>query len=355
LSVSWHQFGFWANSLIFLFAAMLIPRMLSNVTWENVGQIGLVFVATLLARAVVVFGLLPILSRVGLSARVNSRYKAALCWGGLRGAVSLALALAVLERDDLPQELKHFIGVTATGFVLATLLLNGLSLRPLIGLLGLNLLSPKERALRNTAVVVATTDIQQETDKLAEAEGLALSARARIRKVFAQSIEHVSEAQIHQFSAQDRLEIGLAILARREYEMFFEILDHQVIDAKVAEILLDRAERAEDAVRTRGVHGFHATTARALRYPRRFRHALSLHKNFGVQRWLASSLAERFALLLVMRSVGNLVVRFADKELRSLLENGVTEQILELYQTRMHAINESLAALNLQYPKYNAG
>jgi CPA1 family monovalent cation:H+ antiporter len=352
LSVSWHQFGFWANSLIFLFAAMLIPRMLSNVTWENVGQIGLVFVATLLARAVVVFGLLPILSRVGLSARVNGRYKAALCWGGLRGAVSLALALAVLEHDDLPQELKHFIGVTATGFVLATLLLNGLSLRPLIGLLGLNLLSPKERALRNTAVVVATTDIQQETDRLAEAEGLALSARARIRKVFAQSIEHVSEAQIHQFSAQDRLEIGLAILARREYEMFFEILDHQVIDAKVAEILLDRAERAEDAVRSRGVHGFHATTARALRYPRRFRHALSLHKNFGVQRWLASALAERFALLLMMRSVGNLVVRFADKELRSLLENGVTEQILELYQTRMHAINESLAALNLQYPKY---
>src|SRR3546814_14486244 len=43
LSASWSQFGFWANSLIFVFAAMLIPRMIADITWLPVILILLVF------------------------------------------------------------------------------------------------------------------------------------------------------------------------------------------------------------------------------------------------------------------------------------------------------------------------
>lgn len=352
LSRAWHQFGFWANSLIFLFAAMLIPRMLSDVTWSNVIQIGLVFVATMAARAVVVFGFLPLLSLTGLSERVGGRYKLALCWGGLRGAVSLALALAVLEHDGIPQDIRHFVGVSATGFVLATLFFNGLTLRPLITLLGLNLLSPKEQALRNTALVVATARVQAEADGIAEIEGVSDHARNRVRQVFDSNLEGMSESELHKFSVQDRVELGLLILARREYEMFFDILKQQIIDQKIAELLLGRAELVEDSIRTRGVNGFRLATARTLRYPRRFRQALQLHKVLGVQRWLSAELSQRFALLLVMRSVGNLVIAFAQRELPALLGDDISDEILSLHQARMDLINEGLQALNLQYPNY---
>lgn len=66
-------------------------------------------------------------------------------WGGLRGAVTLALALAVTENQRISPEVQRFIAVLATGFVLFTLLVNGTTLRLLIRLLGLDRLSPSIR------------------------------------------------------------------------------------------------------------------------------------------------------------------------------------------------------------------
>ena len=104
----------------------------------HVVYILLVFVTTLSARAIVVFGLVPLLTRLGIGARVGKRFRAVIWWGGLRGAVSFALALAVTERVGLPGEVREFIAVTVTGFVLATLFINGMTLQPLIRWLGLN-------------------------------------------------------------------------------------------------------------------------------------------------------------------------------------------------------------------------
>src|SRR3546814_11381269 len=50
LEGSWAQFGFWANSLIFVFAAMLIPRMLAEITWMQVLLILVVCWVTLVER-----------------------------------------------------------------------------------------------------------------------------------------------------------------------------------------------------------------------------------------------------------------------------------------------------------------
>src|SRR5690606_17754978 len=131
LSGTWAQFGFWANSLIFVFAAMLIPRMMAEITWVEVLLILVLFIVTFLARAVIVYGLLPLLGRLRLSTEVSPSYRAVMLLGGLRGAVSLALALAVTEQPAVPHEARQFIAVATTGFVLMTLFINGLTLRPL--------------------------------------------------------------------------------------------------------------------------------------------------------------------------------------------------------------------------------
>jgi len=60
----------------------------------------------------------------------------------LRGAVTLALALAVTENNRIDPGVKNAIAILATGFVLFTLLVNGLTLRPIIRLLKLDRLSP---------------------------------------------------------------------------------------------------------------------------------------------------------------------------------------------------------------------
>lgn len=353
LSHSWHQFGFWANSLVFLLAAMLIPKMMANITWMHALYILLVFVTTLLARAIVVYGLVPLLTKLGVGARVGRRFQAVIWWGGLRGAVSFALALAVTERVGLPQEVREFIAVTVTGFILATLFINGMTLQPLIRLLGLNQLTRKQRALRDQAVVVAATLNQHETDDIAKSELLPDDVRERVRSVFDGLLIAPSDAEVEQFSVQDRIDLGLSILARREFEIYFEILKHQIIDRSMAEILIGKAERHEDAVRVGGLDGFNKVAKRALRYPRRFRQALRIYEVFGIQRWLAYELSQRFVSLMSMRSVSRQLLTFADQKLRDIIGDEATEQVRQAHQNRLDLIEQGLQALELQYPKYS--
>ena len=91
----WAQLGFWASCLIFVFAAMLVPRFVAQATWGEVGLLAIALGAAFVARAAVLWGLMPALSALGLGERVDGPYKAVILWGGLRGAVTLALALAV--------------------------------------------------------------------------------------------------------------------------------------------------------------------------------------------------------------------------------------------------------------------
>ena len=108
----------------------------------------------------VLFGLLPLLSALHLSQKVSGAYKLAITWGGLRGAVTLALALAVTENNGLDPGVRNAVAVLATGFVLFTLLVNGLTLRPVIRLLKLDRLSPLNQALRNKVLALSLADVR---------------------------------------------------------------------------------------------------------------------------------------------------------------------------------------------------
>src|SRR5690606_20948300 len=120
----------------------------------------------LAARTITLYGILPAVSRVVGYQPIDGRYKAVIIWGGLRGAVTLALALAVSENAAVPADLRHFVSVLATGFVLFTLFVQGMSLRWLIRRLGLDRLSPVERLIRRHALEVARAEVR---DRVSEA------------------------------------------------------------------------------------------------------------------------------------------------------------------------------------------
>lgn len=352
LSSAWEQFGFWANSLIFLFASMLIPRMMDEADWTELLLVLLLFVVTLVARAIVVFGLLPLLGLTRLGTKVSNPYKTVMLWGGLRGAVSLALALAVTEQDSVPPEARQFVAVATTGFVLMTLFINGISLRPLIRMLGLNQLSPVERTIRNQALTIALEDLQEKTDEIAKTDHISPEASKRIHAVFDGSLASVHDSQVSQMSLEQRVAVGLGIVARREEEMFFDILKAQIVDWRMAESLLARAERLEDAVRTGGLKGFEAAIEADVRYSPGFRMALRVHYTFGFQSWLARELAQRFSNLMTKRSVAQRLIQFASEQIGPLLGEDAAQRIVGAHQRRLDLIEASLQALNLQYPSY---
>jgi len=352
LESSWGQFGFWANSLIFLFAAMMIPKLMATIDWEDIQLLLWMFIAALVARALTVFGLIPVLTRLVKANPVSASYKTVIWWGGLRGAVSIALALAVTEKTNIPQDTREFIAVAVTGFVLMTLFVNGLTLRPLINLLGLNKLTPRERALRDQAVLVTTASIQDEADQIGVREQVSEEVRGRIRDVFSESLTRLDASLLRRFTTEQRVSLGLSILAKREVEIHFKGLKDRVVDRGLSEILIENGERLDDVARMRGVAGYRKVARSVLSYPLSFRVAVWVYAHLGVGRFLSRSLGQRFALLACMRSVCRKMDVFANERLTPLLGDDITHEIQGVIKERTENIEDALQALKLQYPSY---
>ncbi|HBX69909.1 MAG TPA: Na+/H+ antiporter [Chloroflexi bacterium] len=116
----WEIAAFVANSMVFLLIGLQINLEILAANWH---VILVAIIAVLVARAVGVYAL------SGIGRGMPVRYKHVLFWGGLRGAISLALAISLpVELGDL----RNNIQTMAFGVVLFTLLVQGLTMQPLI-------------------------------------------------------------------------------------------------------------------------------------------------------------------------------------------------------------------------------
>lgn len=125
----WEVVGFTANSLLFLLIGIDLD---SSALFGSIGIVATVFVAMLLARS---FSTYLLTSIVCAATRVPLpwSWRHVINWGGLRGSIPIALALGLpitlAERDQ-------FITLIF-GVVLFSLLLQGLTIKPLLAKLGL--------------------------------------------------------------------------------------------------------------------------------------------------------------------------------------------------------------------------
>ena len=160
---AWHQLwealDYIANALLFLLIGLAIdPGLMVH----NLGAIGLAIVAVLVARAAGVIPLVRLLERFAGIPRVGRRNEAVLVWGGLRGGVALALALALA--DELAER-EMFIAMTG-GVVLATLLINATTIGPLVRRLRLGEPTRADRFLAGSARLSAVAAARQELAEL---------------------------------------------------------------------------------------------------------------------------------------------------------------------------------------------
>src|ERR1700730_1586397 len=100
----WEQIAFWARSLIFVLASILVPRLLVRIGPQDLVLLLVLIAAAFASRIFALFILVPPLERFGFAQRIDAAYKVAIIWGGLRGALTLVLALPVTANPDLPQE-----------------------------------------------------------------------------------------------------------------------------------------------------------------------------------------------------------------------------------------------------------
>ena len=350
----WEQIAFWAGSLVFILAAILVPRLLGNVSIADLGLLVVVIVATLAARAVMLFGLLPLLSAVRLSQSVSTPYKVVILWGGLRGAVTLALALAVTENHLLDPSVKEFVAVLATGYVLFTLFVSGLTLRPLIRLLGLDRLSPIDLVLRNQVLALSLGNVRDAVQATAgEYEIAPPTLRAAIKPYEARIAETASQDDIEAMIAdRDRVTIGLVALANRELELTTDHQRQRTVSPRIIEMLLIKVGDIVEGARTGGRVEYNRMARRMVAFSPSFRFAHFLHRRLRIDRPLMNRLADRFEKLLVSGLVLRQLPAFADRKLAPLLGQRVADLLKEMVKGRMEATGKALDALRLQYPDY---
>lgn len=121
----WEYLAFLANSLIFLLIGL---EMELQLLFDNIGPILIATVGVLLARIIAVYGL-SFIAGLLQGNHIPLKWQHVLTWGGLRGAVSLALALglpAALGSD------RSVILAMAFGVVLITLLVQATTIEPLL-------------------------------------------------------------------------------------------------------------------------------------------------------------------------------------------------------------------------------
>jgi len=157
----WEFAAYLANSFAFLLIGLVIDLTDLISSWQ---PIVFAIAAVLIARAFVIY---PLSLRVF---KIPIRMQHVIYWGGLRGAISLALALT------LPEALGHstqtLLQDMTFGVVLFTLIVQGTTMRPIIKRLGFSVRTKTQEAYeRHHARAIASQHSYERLKEL-RAEGL---------------------------------------------------------------------------------------------------------------------------------------------------------------------------------------
>ncbi|MFO1069583.1 MAG: cation:proton antiporter [Geminicoccaceae bacterium] len=345
LHAIWGQVAFWASSLIFVLASTLVPQSLREADPRDGLLLAALIVGALLARALVLFGVLPIaVGRAGGGA-VTRDHKLVMWWGGLRGAVTLALALGVRDDPAVPPAIQHMVSVLATGFVLFTLLVQATTLRWLIRALGLDQLSPLERLLRRRALELTRTEIEERLRRAAGEYGLPPPAPAALA-------DTAPLPAVDQTLGREQLASALVTVTRREIELCVDQQTRGLVSRRNGARLIADARNLLDALRGEGLAGYRRVAARNDGATLTMRFAVACHRRLGIQRPLAQRLADRFARLLVRREVLGELAEFAASRIADLFGERVAGTAGRVIDGRRAETERGLDALRLQYPDY---
>ena len=353
----WAQLEFWATSLLFIMAGMLIPPVLEKVTLLDIVLLATVVVTSLIARAIVIYGALPLLSKVGLSDKVGAGFRLVMLWGGLRGAIPIALAMAVTENSSLDTGVQRFVATVSIGYALFTLFVQGTTLRPLLRLIRLDRLSPVERALRDRVLALAIKDTTQSLT--AAARDLRMTPKVT-RSASEEYSRHLVEAEQRDAESGDVFMnvnstiFGLVLVCNYEREQIFRRFADGTINRSVVQLASADIDRMADSARAQGVSGYMQAARGVHGFDIWLRGGVIINTRLGISAPLAYAMSRWFARMLLQRSVLRDVGEFVRSRLPQLLGAPTADAVEAIIHDRAADADQRFDAFLLQFPDFGS-
>jgi CPA1 family monovalent cation:H+ antiporter len=217
----WEYFAFVSNSLIFLLVGLSIDM---GLFMENAPAVLVAALAVTAARALGVYSLFPAIGRSHLAEKVDRRVQTVVFWGGLRGALAIVMALSIPE--DLPQ--RDFLLVLTLGVVLFSLLLNGLTVKRLMSVLGLDRYSLKERFERAQAMIEAKEKVLEKLPDFARDEAISDALFKKTEKKYKKGMDSIRgeveklKGEVHEAGESEMVLKHSLLTERKSYRKLFE-------------------------------------------------------------------------------------------------------------------------------------
>ncbi len=175
----WEMTAYLANTLIFILVGVVIAERAAVGTLQDWMILGILYIGIHVARAVVIALLYPILRKSGYGLPVKEAI--VVWWGGLRGAVGLALGLLVAQNTLIPEEIRGQILFHCAGIVTLTLLINGTTTRNLIKALGMQKVAAAKALMLDNAIKFIREDADKNYAVLRENKFLSGADWERVR------------------------------------------------------------------------------------------------------------------------------------------------------------------------------
>ncbi|MBY8974774.1 cation:proton antiporter [Rhodobacteraceae bacterium NNCM2] len=348
----WGQIGFWANALITILAASLVPGLIAQESWTLVPLVFVVYIGAIIARATIIFGVLPLMAHYRLSSPIRPAQGVLIIWGGVRGALTLVLAIAIADLAVLGEDAR-FLGALAACYTLVTIFVNASTLAWLTSRLGLDKLSKADLALRDQIVSGSLERVRSVVRNLARARELEPEALEEVESAIGKRLDMGGGKLADQhIPFGELLRIGLAIMGGQESRLVRRAFEEGAIGPRATQALRLDADRITDASRQAGREGYETAAIIAMRPSLRYRLAVILQQRLRIDGPLRRSIEIQLTKLLESERIVRELQHFGENTVTPMIGEEAARNLIALLNWRHEAINSEINAFAAQYPQY---
>ncbi len=348
----WEYLVFVATALIFLMVGL---RVELQDLWENIDMLAVVIFAMLISRALVIYGLMPLLARIPGSEPVSGGYQTVMYWGGLRGAIALAIVLSLphFEQAEL------FI-VLVMGAVIFTLLVQGLTMDVLVKKLGLDRPPLADRLALLEGKLAGKKMALQRIPELCDGGLYSGPIAEQLQKVCEEDIKGVREAleNLRQSELDRNQELILLFLHTfaEEKTLYLNMFHKGHLSERSLRQLLLILVRQIDAVRTSGTYlPIQAYSSRGQRLQIAFFRLLQKIPGFStmVEGLQLTSISEAFEQAWGHYQGSSRVLDYLEEhEHQEVTSSEIIQQVRGQYQKKREAARREIDEVAEQFPEF---